>query len=221
MNIIKNKKLLVSICTAVIVLVGAIGITLSSFTSKDDITNIFNIGDIKVVPEEDFPDPPPWNKGDDIKKVVHVKNVTTDNPALVRVNITPRWVEIGSDGNEIPWAGVVNNSVVNLKFSNENIIQGETWSADKWLLSSDGYYYYTSILPAKKTSSNILESVTVTVNEKTVENPKDYEGKTLKIDVNVESVQPTKEAFVDSWGITDKYTDLKVWKLLDSLTTLN
>lgn len=220
MDLIKNKKLLISICILSIVLVGAIGMTLSLFTSNDEVTNIFKTGEINVIPEEpDFPkDPPPWNKGE-VDKKVYVKNITTENPALVRVNITPRWVEVDSENNEIPWCGDVSEKVVKLNFSGDNILEDEPYTENKWLQSSDGYYYYTSILPANEKSSDILESVLVTVNNQTVENPKDYEGKILKIDVNVESVQPTKEAYKDSWGITASYADNNVWNLLNSLTS--
>ena len=213
---IRNKKLLLTICSILVVGIGAVGLTKSFFISKDEVVNIFKTGEVEIENKEDF-DPNPSSDGE-VKKVVSIKNVTQNNPSLVRVNITPRWVEV-KDGKEIPWSGDVSEKIVHLNFSDNVIseITNSSWPENKWLKGNDGYYYYTSILPANTESSEILKSLTITLKDEygndLVENPSEYEGKTLIVDVNSEAIQPTQQAYIDSWGVTDQ----NIVNLLDSL----
>jgi alternate signal-mediated exported protein len=196
----KNKKLLLTMSISILVMIVIVGVTLALFTSSDKVTNVFGVGNIDVEIEEIFPiDPPEWNQEGPIKKEVNIKNVATDNDALIRVNITPRWVK-EENGKEIPWAGDASDKVVKLNFV--NIVEDST-SKGKWIYGNDGYYYYTSILDKNENTSNILDSVEVNINETTVENPKDYEDKTLIVDVNAEAVQPTIEAYENTWNVLD------------------
>jgi len=215
MNNIKIKKLLLIISASVIVSVGVIKTTLSAFTSNDEIVNKFEIGDVNIENEEIFKPDKPNNDGS-IDKIVSVKNVTTKTPVLVRVNITPRWVEIKDEEGkeiEIPWSGDASDKVVTLNF--DNIIPySKDFERGKWIDGKDGYYYYTSILLAEDNpetkdikeneTSTILKSVKINLKDdegnNLVENPEDYEGKTLIVDVNSEAVQPTEQAYLDAWG---------------------
>lgn len=193
-----KKKIITLGILTVSILVIFVGISLAHFTSADSVTNVFNTGDIQAEPyEPDFKPPTDW-KGSQYPKKVQVKN-TGKNDCFVRVSITPRWVD--EEGN--PWVGDVSNSVVQLGFNTDNIITGpgvnNSWKANNWILGSDGFYYYTSILPAEKLTSELLSTVKATISSDTVDYPEDYEGKLLKVDVKVEAVQTTVNAYLTVW----------------------
>ena len=199
-----KKKIIVLSSVAICAVLIVIGATFAHFTSKDSVTNVFNTGSINAVPEEEV---------EGTTKKVWVKN-TGDNDCFVRVSITPRWVD--EDGNV--WAGDVSNSVVQLGFNNDNIITGEPWTASKWIKDIDGFYYYTSILPVDEITSELLSTVTVSIRSNTVDYPEDYNNKTLKVDVKVEAVQTTQNAYRTVWSIEEGTT---IDNLFSSLTTNN
>lgn len=191
-----KKKIIALVISIISIFVLIIGVSLAHFTSADSITNVFNTGDIKAEPyEPDFKPPNDWT-GINYDKKVQVKN-TGNSACFVRVSITPRWV----DENGNAWAGDVSNSVVNLEFSNLiDLSNNSTWEENKWVKGSDGFYYYTSILPVGEITSQLLDKVGATINSTTVDYPEDYSGKILKVDVKVEAVQTTANAYLTTWN---------------------
>lgn len=208
----KNKKLLLGTITLIIVATALAGVTLAVFTSNDKVKNVFGVGEIKIEVEEEFPKDPSWNQTKPIKKEVNVKNTTLNNEALIRINITPRWVtEVY--GKEVLFSGDTSDRVIELEFCNILNNLNQQIPKGHWIYGNDGYFYYTSILKAQENTSDILKSVKVNINEKTVENPKDYENKILKVDINAEAVQTTIDAYKDTWNVQDE----NIKKLLDNL----
>ncbi|WP_250674342.1 BsaA family SipW-dependent biofilm matrix protein [Paraclostridium ghonii] len=207
-----KKKLLLILSTLIILIIAMAGVTLAIFTSKDKVKNVFGVGEIKIEVEEEFPKDPPWNQIKPIKKEVNIKNTTSNNEALIRVNITPRWVN-EVRGKEVLFSGDTSDKVVELELC--NILNDLTQQTSKghWIYGKDGYYYYTEILKPQEKTEDILKSVKVNVNENTVENPKEYENKILKVDVNAEGVQPTIDAYKDTWNVQDE----NIKKLLNDL----
>lgn len=199
-----NKKITALSITIVSLIVIIIGISLAFFTSKDTVVNRFVNGEIKGdIIEPEFIPPDNWN-GKIYSKIVEIKN-TGKNESFVRVSITPRWV----DENNIPWSGDVSNKVVKLEFTNLiNLPLNNIWESDKWVKGSDEFYYYTSILPANETTSKLLASVKVNVSKLEVDYPEDYEGKFLKVDVKVESVQTTIDAYKAVWTVPNEIKPL-------------
>lgn len=207
-----KKKLLLILSTLIILIIAMAGVTLAIFTSKDKVKNVFGVGEIKIEVEEEFPKDPPWNQINPTKKEVNIKNTTSNNEALIRVNITPRWVD-EVRGKEVLFSGDTSDKVVELELC--NILNDLTQQTSKghWIYGKDGYYYYTEILKPQEKTEDILKSVKVNVNENTVENPKEYENKILKVDVNAEGVQPTIDAYKDTWNVQDE----NIKKLLNDL----
>ena len=205
---IKNKKRILIISILVIISIAIIGLTISYFTFNDKLDNKLEIGDVNIENNEEF-NPTPDDNGN-IKKIVSIKNISTKTNSLVRVNITPRWVD--EYGN--PWSGDVSDGVIILNFYAE---KDKIIFEENWLKGNDGYYYYKSILETSKETYPILQSVKINLKDDNgnnlVENPKDYEGKTLIIDVNSEAIQPTKQAYIDAWNINDE--NIKI--MLDTL----
>lgn len=191
-----KKKIIALVISIISIFVLIIGVSLANFTSADSVTNVFNTGDIKAEPyEPDFNPPNNWD-GSKYPKKVQVKN-TGNSACFVRVSVTPRWI----DENGNVWAGDVSNSVVSLEFSNLTVAPDNSiWEEDKWVKGNDGFYYYTSILPIGELTSQLLDKVGATINSTTVDYPEDYSGKILKVDVKVEAVQTTANAYLTTWN---------------------
>lgn len=200
-----NKKIIIalSIIVTSLVLI-AMGRTLAYFTSKDTVVNRFDTGDIKAnIQEPGFIPKDDWD-GQSYDKVVEIKN-TGKNKNFIRVSITPRWV----DENDTPWAGDVSDKVVFLEFQNLiDIPSDNTWTPNKWVKGSDEFYYYTSILDVDKTTEKLLKSVKANITKAEVDYPEDYEGKYLKIDVKVEAVQTTIDAYKTVWSVPNNIKPL-------------
>lgn len=199
-----NKKIIaLSIIVTILVLI-AMGRTLAYFTSKDTVVNRFDTGDIKAnIQEPGFIPKDDWD-GQSYDKVVEIKN-TGKNENFIRVSITPRWV----DENDNPWAGDVSDKVVFLEFQNLiDIPTDNTWTPNKWVKGSDDFYYYTSILDVDKTTEKLLNSVKANITKAEVDYPEDYEGKYLKIDVKVEAVQTTIDAYKTVWSVPNNIKPL-------------
>ena len=97
------------ICVVIISLISLS--TIAYFISQDKVTNIINTGDVDIeVSEETFTPPTNWD-GSEYSKEVAITN-KSKSPALIRVNITPRWED--KDGNQY----LGDASIVNLKFMN-------------------------------------------------------------------------------------------------------
>ena len=207
-----NKKITALSIIIISFIVISIGISLAFFTSKDTVVNRFINGEIKGdIIEPEFIPPDNWN-GEIYSKVVEIKN-TGKNESFVRVSITPRWV----DENNNPWSGDVSNKVVKLEFTNLiDVPLDNNWESGKWVKGIDEFYYYTSILPVNETTSKILASVKANVSKLEVDYPEDYEGKFLKVDVKVESVQTTADAYKSVWTVPNEFNPL-----FESLTKSN
>lgn len=179
-----KKNYLISILSVLVVIgIVGIGVTSAFLTSNDQVVNPFSVGKVDIEIEEEFTPPSDWN-GSVTTKKVQIDNLS-QGPVLIRVAITPRWVN--EDGT--PWAGNVN--LVTLNFDQNY--------KDTWELGSDGYYYYKSKVLTQGKTTVLLESVEV---EETL--PVEYKGKLFMVDVDAEAIQATKDAFNEAWkGIPD------------------
>lgn len=143
---------------------------------------------------EKFTQPDNWD-GSETEKVVTITN-NGNYDELIRVAIFPRWV----DENNEPWSGNVNDTYVQIKYNNTN----------DWKKCDDGYYYYAKLLRQNESTTQIIDSVSTNIPEK----EKDaYKGKTLIVDVKVESVQPTQQAYRQAW----RTTTTEIQNTLDSI----
>lgn len=178
--------------------------TSSSFTSKDDVNNIINIGDVDIEVSEKFTIPENWD-GKEYPKIVQIEN-KSKSKALIRVAILPRWVD--KSGNT--WAG--DTKIVVLNYENKNIIASpSTTPKDKWVDGKDGYYYYNTIVPMEDTTVAILNSVSASIPENLKER---YKDKTLIVDVKAEAVQATNDAYKKTWS---NINNNDLLKMLDDL----
>lgn len=219
----KNKKVyIITIITLTLIMTSlAIGMTLSSFSSKDITTNKLNIGEIQTAIIErdengiEFKDEKEVTGGEQITKKVYVQNPSKTN-SLVRVSITTRWVDPTDDSRVLP----INDEDILLEFDsgiNENVNAN-------WYKGDDGYYYYKKILrgsgdaDGRDTTELLLKSV------KFKQEISDfYKDMVFKVDVKAESIETTR--IQNSEGITVyKYnymwTNIKDQNLHDLLRAL-
>ncbi|MEG1004188.1 MAG: hypothetical protein RSF37_12330 [Clostridium sp.] len=177
----KNKKiLLLSIVGCVFVLTSIFNETLSFFKDEKFIVNKLSYGEIDVDIEEDFDKNPDVNfDGSKVKKKIWIEN-DTNNPALVRVSISTRWINTKDEEEVIE----DEENLVSLNFKEEFNSNGES---DNWYKSNDGYYYYKNILEANGTTAQLLDSVTFNKTD----NPL-YKDKEFRVEVKAEAVQPNK-----------------------------
>lgn len=204
----KKRKYLPMIITVLAVI--AVGVSFAWLFAKDTVTNQFKTeqGKIHIIPEEPgFENDKDWD-GNAKVKPVKVTNVAEKSnvDVLIRVNLTPRWVE--ADG-VTPFAGDV--SLIELVYDQ---FTTDDWTANQklWVYGNDGYYYYKAKVSPGESTTALLKKVKKSEG-KTI--PEEYKGKDFIVDVNAEAVVADKDSFEKIWNITDKTSD--VYKLLKNI----
>lgn len=178
--------------------------TNAAFTSKDNINNIIDIGDVDIEVSEKFIPPDNW-KGEDYDKQVQIQN-NSKSDALIRVAIFPRWID---EKNET-WSG--DSKFAKLNYEDGNILANPIINpSEKWIDGKDGYYYYNSIVPKGELTSTLLKSVSASVPDTLKER---YDGKSLIVDVKAEAIQATIDAYSEAWS---NINDDGLLEMLDEL----
>lgn len=182
-----GKKNIILISTILVFFaIGLIGGSLAYFTTKDDILNVIPVGSVSLLIEEEFTeDAVISNGGVAVNKDVHIENNGT-GPALMRVALTPRWVN--TDGTS-DFLGNVNTVVLNL----------EPNATSKWFYGNDGYYYYKEVVAPGTKTIQLLDSVTIPANQDI-----GLVGKKLIVDVRAEAIQPHVTVLKNTWNIEDQ-----------------
>lgn len=166
------------------------------YVSKDMEENKFMTGSIDIENDENgFTDKTSWT-GTETKKEVQIKN-NSKSSALIRVVITPRWVN--SDGT--PFAGDTKNVKINYAPNT------------KWVKNDkDGYFYYSEIIPTGSKTDSIITSVSANIPESLKDR---YKGKKLIVDVHSESVIATT---MDTTDGAKEAVYSTVWKDINNKT---
>ena len=132
----KLSVLLVSL--ALLVTVSVIGTVAFLATQSGSVTNTFTLEPVpnEVVEQNNGP----------VKETVQIRN-TGDVPAYIRAMVVVTWAEV--DASDNPTGNVYGSTPV----------KGEdytlTWGPDdsqttgQWIDGKDGFYYFTSVVPAK------------------------------------------------------------------------
>lgn len=134
--------------------------------------------------------------------MVSIKN-TGKSDEFVRVSIIPRWI----DENENPWTG--DSNLIQLNLDEDNVIALNKDDINNlWVYGEDGYFYYMAKLKSGKSTKELLKSVEIKKDSIEDSLKEKYNGKKIKIDVNVEAIQPNEEALIKKWtGINEKIKD--------------
>ncbi|MGL5087268.1 MAG: hypothetical protein ACRC68_16400, partial [Clostridium sp.] len=163
------------------------------------VVNNFKVGDVDIEIMENFNPPEKW-EGNEHMKEVFIENLSKSE-ALIRVNITPRWVD--KDGNSVTLD--CSTQTVKLNYIN---INGESG----WIEGTDGYYYYNKVVPTGDKTVAILNSVEVVISD--MGKKQDYKGNKLIVDIKSEAVQATKDGYNTAWS---NITDSTIKEILDKL----
>ncbi|EPB8157500.1 BsaA family SipW-dependent biofilm matrix protein [Clostridium perfringens] len=199
----KRRKGLVKALLLILIVISIISVTVlgKGFTSIDSINNNFSIGSVETEIDENFDAPKEWD-GSNISKLVSIKN-TGKNDEFVRVSIIPRWI----DEDENPWTG--DSNLIQLNIDEDNVIALNKDDINNlWVYGEDGYFYYMAKLKSGKSTKELLKSVEIKKDSIEDSLKEKYNGKKIKIDVNVEAIQPNEEALIKKWtGINEKIKD--------------
>ena len=177
----QNKKTILMLVSVVVLLAAVVGTTIAYLVaSTTPITNTFTPTSVPI----DIPEKIENN----VKKRVAVTN-KGDISAYVRVAVIVTWKD--SNGNI---------SATVPKFGKDY-----TWNNDttkKWLKHTDGFYYYTEPLAAKKTTVPLFTECEVLVTQAEDKPGPDYN---LSVEIIASSIQAEPEdAIKDAWGVTIK-----------------
>ncbi len=189
-----RKNLLIGLLVFSLAALLIVGGTMAWFTDSEAANNNFTAGTVAIeINEHGFEDIVNWNPGDTTNKDVSIKS-TGSKGTYVRVKLTPVWGDL--DGGEFTEDAALLTTNITLN----------TINSDKWIKSGDYYYYYKIMDKAEETEL-LLDSVTIaglaTGNE--------YQGKTLKVNIEAEAVQASHEAYNDAWSLTSLPTGVEVW----------
>ncbi|HBI6886851.1 BsaA family SipW-dependent biofilm matrix protein [Clostridium perfringens] len=199
----KRRKGLVKALLLILIVISIISVTVlgKGFTSIDSVNNKFSIGSVETEIDENFDAPKEWD-GSNISKLVSIKN-TGKNDEFVRISIIPRWI----DENENPWTG--DSNLIQLNLDEDNVIALNKGDINNlWVYGEDGYFYYMAKLKSGKSTKELLKSVEIKKDSIEDSLKEKYNGKKIKIDVNVEAIQSNEEALIKKWtGINEKIKD--------------
>lgn len=196
----KQSLLLISITMLLLISVGFTIAFLLDYTS--DVKNLFNPTEVTCEVNED------WEEGGLIKENVSIKN-TGDVDAYIRAEIVVTWQ------NE-------QGEVLAIKPENEIDYWLELTQDLKWdLETTDGYYYYTSVVPSINDSAT-SEDQTFTsalINKCEVLQDAPTEGYTLHVEIIASAIQATgvssttgNPAVVDAWKVNYDSTNKAISK---------
>ena len=200
----KNKKFVGLLVAVGLIAAVGIGSTLAYFTSKDNVTNVFTLGNVDITlaetsDEEDaeqieqgfkFVDVLP---GQTISKKPNVKVSKDSQPCYIRIKL-----KLSSTPAEGRAAGITKDNM-------DTLVSGLKLG-DEWKLNTqDGYYYYGSVLEGEEVSSNLFNQVIIPGNWGNV-----TAGCTMNMDIQAEAVQSD---YSDSILVKDASGNVVGWNL--------
>lgn len=130
----KKKTILVAAIAVMLVAALVVGGTLAYFTDKDNATNTFTVGNVKIDLQEDFKQDsklvPGTNNTNTVKKIVNVKNTGSED-AFVRVHIAIPAALVDQDINAY-------NDMLHMNFSPASAEDGK-WSWHPTMCTGNGW----------------------------------------------------------------------------------
>lgn len=200
----KNKKFVGLLVAVGLIAAVGIGSTLAYFTSKDNIQNVFTLGNVGISLSETSNEDGAERLERGIKFVDVLPGQTISKKPVVTVNedSQPCYIriklELSSVSVEARAAGITK---ANMDALEAGLVLGASWK----LNAVDGYYYYGLALNAGDASSNLFDQVII---------PSDWgnatAGQTMNMDIQAEAVQSD---YSDSILVKDASGNVTGWTL--------
>lgn len=168
----------------IMVTIGGI-IAYAALTAQDKAQNDFRFGDFKTTIEETFTPPKKLEKDKAVEKKVSITN-EGEQDSFIRVLLLPTFEATDATGNVLLLEATTTGDTPDLNL--------KTNTTD-WTLGEDGYYYYLKKVAKGKSTSPVLEEVTVLGSGVTNE----YDQAELNVEVKVEGISTTKWAYRDAF----------------------
>lgn len=162
MKMIKMSKIRFSVLALVAVLLLSVGGTFAYIEFKTgSVINLFKHGAVNITPEEEFDDSE--ISYDPVAKIVRIKNDSVNGqlnvvPVYIRVNLVSTWKN--ADGSVAPLnADELIEYKLNLNDSSTTDFVTANNVDGKWVLGTDGFYYFTGVVDPEQYTDYLLESV--------------------------------------------------------------
>ena len=144
-----KRKVLTLALTVCIVAILAVGGTLAYFTDTDDATNTFTVGNVNITLTE-----PNWEEPAD---PVYPGQVLDKDPTVTNDGSNPCYVRIKVEG--LDCLNEVNAGEIVYRTDNTDAKLG-----DNWVLYTDGYFYYNTVLEVGATTDALFEEIVTPTN---------------------------------------------------------
>ena len=147
----KRKILLLAAVLTMVAVLG-IGGTLAYFTDTDDATNTFTVGNVDIDLTE-----PKWDEdGSGDAPDVYPGEPLAKDPTVTNKGANPCFVRLQVTG----WDSLIDAGLATSKITyRTDYVDGKL--GDKWVLHTDGYYYYTEPLAVGATTDALFDQIVI------------------------------------------------------------
>ena len=141
-----KKKLVVVIASIMMILTIAIGGTLAYFTDDEKADNVFTVGNVDIVLTE-----PNWEgEGSEDAPEAYPSEALKKDPTVTNDGANPCFVRIKVEGLDcLAPAGMITYRT--------DYVDGALGT--DWVLHTDGYFYYSKVLPAGETTDALFDQI--------------------------------------------------------------
>lgn len=170
-----TRKIFAAAIIAICLSIVAYG-TLAYFTYEDTATNVITAGNIKIAVQE-------WTLNDAGERVPFT------NPIQVMPGqVVSKIAEVKNTGDHTAWIRIALDEVLTLADgstdTSEKAVLSYNIDSQKWILHSDGYYYYHEPVAAGETTAPLFTEVTFSAQMGNV-----YQESIATITVHAQGVQ--------------------------------
>lgn len=178
---VRKRPFVIGALALAVVSVAVTGVV-AWLTVTGQINNQFELGVVDPVVNEDGPtSDEPFKDGDKVKQNVDVTN-KGNIPIYVRAQVSIHWID--ADGNQL-WEEPEEGA--------DYTVERGTPSDSSWQKGPDGFYYWTSPLPAGETTGLLINKIEYTATQT---------NRQLVCDIAVQGIQADPAAAVEeAWGV--------------------
>jgi len=205
----KNKKFVGLLVAVGLIAAVGVGSTLAYFTSRDDIQNVFTLGNVGISLSETSDEEGVERLGTGIEFFDVLPGQTISKEPYVTVNddSQPCYIRIKLELSDVTVeTRVTGITKINMDALEAGLVLGDGWTHN----TEDGYYYYGVALNAGGASSNLFDQVII---------PSDWgnatAGRTMNMDIQAEAVQSN---YSDSILVKDLDGNVTGWNLTQTET---